>query len=157
ALAELKEHRGSAAGTVITDLDKEVNDAFSAASTKVSEGDVQSAVALFENLISEHPDLGVAYAGYGTVLFGKEDYGKAKDMFLKAIELLPSETDLFLQLADTYMMLGEQGNSEEVLRKALLIDPGNANTISRLVDAFSGTGRLAEAVELVKDALQGDP
>lgn len=157
ALAELKGHRGSTAGTVITDLDKEVNDAFSAASKKVSEGDVRSAVALFEDLISEHPDLGVAYAGYGTVLFGKEDYGKARDVFLKAIELLPSETDLFLQLADTYMMLGEQGNSEEVLRKAFLIDPGNVNTISRLVDAFSGTGRLAEAVELVKDALQGDP
>ena len=137
--------------------DKQIEVIFAQATLAVSQGRSDDACLLFENFIANNPDLGVAYAGYGSILIGMEHFDKAKEVLQKAVSLLPSEIDPLLQLVQAQASLNELEEAEKTVRTALALDNGNAVAISRLVDILCDMGKTGDAITEITAALQKDP
>ncbi len=126
-------------------LEERVNDTFSQANTAAAEGRWDEALRLMEELLRDHPGLGVLHAGLGSLLVGKGDYQGAIAAFEKAVELLPGELDLRVQLARLCRMEGQTGRAGVHILKAVQAAPADPEVLTLFGIIGAETGNVDAA------------
>lgn len=85
------------------------------------------------------------------------DYEKAKDSYLKALEIEPNDAKSYLKLGDIY---AEENNLEDANKnyeKAIEIDADSDEAYAGIIGVQMKSGEIDEIPEIVEDALKGLP
>jgi tetratricopeptide (TPR) repeat protein len=120
-------------------------------------GDLNSALAETATAISIDPALAIAHLNRARILSDMNQDGEARDEFVLAARLAPSNPDCYF-----YWSFGEraQGNftkETELLRKVVKLQPGNVKAHIKLADSLLDQNRTAEGVAELRIALAIDP
>ena len=85
------------------------------------------ALAIWHNLVNDEYYLTpeVAYVNQGKVYGAAHDYPKAKESFLKAIQLAPDYLDAHYYLAALAQEHGDTSLAKKTISDALYLEPGN--------------------------------
>jgi tetratricopeptide (TPR) repeat protein/class 3 adenylate cyclase len=76
--------------------------------------------AAFQKSISIFPTAN-AYAGLGTIAFGRKDYAHALDAYSRALKLTPRSYDLYRDIGDCQTMLGQTAASTASFKQAAIL------------------------------------
>jgi tetratricopeptide (TPR) repeat protein/GT2 family glycosyltransferase len=158
-------YRGAATRSVIptsaTDdgelLGRKVDDAFASAKAAADRGNWEEAASIFGRLIEEYPDLGVAHAGLGSVLVAMKEYDRAIIVLSKTLEMLPTEMEVWNQLATAFLLSGRGANAIEVLENALSIEPDNVELLTATAGLCLSEKEYGKAITWVSNAIERDP
>jgi len=83
----------------------------------------QQALLLFEDILSEYPDLAVVHALLGLAYQRLDDAGRAVDEFRQAIALAPEHGRFHYYLAQVYLSRHRAEQARAELEKAVALDP----------------------------------
>ncbi|MGC8970829.1 MAG: tetratricopeptide repeat protein [bacterium] len=122
------------------------------AEEKLYKGEILEAIKILEQYIIGHPEDYYAINKLGVAFVNDGKLNRAKECFLRAIEINP-------KFAPPYSNIGnlctEAGKYEEALiwyKKALEIDPNFSSARSNLAHLYRLTGRIDLAVDELKKA-----
>lgn len=126
--------------------------------------DTKMAAQLFEKAVVEleqalyydasKPDY---YYDYGLCLFAAGKEGKAKDAWLKAVELRPGFNEAMFAVARYYVSFQDYTRAEATLQKVIEGDRRNPQAYLELGKTYAETGRFTEAQRALTKAIQLDP
>lgn len=90
------------------------------------DGDLDRALEMIEKVMTVEDDNPTSLDTYAWVLFKKKNYGKAREIIDKVVELSDEPSvDIFDHAGDIYFMDGEPEKALEFWTKALKLDPEN--------------------------------
>lgn len=121
---------------------------------------MQEALNCYEKATSLKPDYGKAWTNLGEVLCHFHQYGEAKTVYLKALELMPEETLPLIGLAYALNRINDFSNSIDILTELLdeegIIDEFLAKINSELGLALLQTNQAKKAHVHFKKAFELD-
>jgi tetratricopeptide (TPR) repeat protein len=99
------------------------------------------------------------YALEAESFFQAGKLGQAEDSYRQAIEVNPTDPDLYVALARVLVFAGKYNDAETEARNALLIQPElpSAHAVLGWALDFQGSDHLVEAEAEVRGALEADP
>ena len=126
-------------------------------------GDLEMAAELFESAIEMRDELGVAHAALARVYRQQEEYERAIESALRAIELDTGTASMNQVLYDAYSALGETDKADAALTELQSADPVNAskNLFNEAADAYNSgdmvnaKSKLQKLVEIQPDHAKG--
>lgn len=157
------------------DIILKVNDLNARAIRKGREGDLDGAVALFEEAIAVDPENAESYNNMGYLYSLKKDYSRAENYFKKTLKIDPDHTRAGVNLVEVSRLrkfqaavtLNDEGRERGVegdidgaillFEKAVEISPGYADTYNNLGYAYYLKGDDATAESYFRKALEMDP
>ncbi len=89
----------------------------------------------------------------GQVCMDSGDMEKSVDYLRKAVEALPEETDIRINLAEAYFMAGDKDNAHSVLEKG----PDNSSVLNYRGNLYSRSGDFEKALECYNAAVGSAP
>jgi tetratricopeptide (TPR) repeat protein len=89
--------------------------------------------------------------------FGRGDYDKAREGYLRALLLEPKNYDAALFIGDVYFKQHINGSADEWFAKAVEIDPNRETAYRYWGDALAAMGKNSEAREKYIQAIVADP
>lgn len=92
----------------------------------MARGSIPAALALYDELVSDHPGAAAAYADRGTALAMAGQTRPAIADLRKAIELGYAHASVHASLATALMTEGDAAGALASFQKAAVLDPGNA-------------------------------
>ncbi len=95
-------------------------------------GNDQGAIECFEQVVSQVPDQIDALCNLGMVHFGQEDYGTAREWFVKAVQIDQTDAELWNNLGAATFQAGDIPEAAKYFRAALSIDPNNEDAKANL-------------------------
>lgn len=122
-----------------------------------SEGDLDKAQLLLENIVGVHPDLAEGHNKLGFVLAKQGDLEKAEEHYIRSLELEPNDDMTHNALAGMLASVERNTEAEEHYRKAVAIDGSYAPTWFNYANFKLRLGQTEEAKEMYEKALQSDP
>jgi tetratricopeptide (TPR) repeat protein len=93
----------------------------------------------------------------GTELGSRGIYGEARQALERAIALRPHDSKTHNQLANVYLLTGEQGRAAQHYRLAVDSEPDNAEALFNLASIYAAQGRLVEQRKMLKKFVQYAP
>jgi len=96
------------------------------------------------------------YKGKGIEAFTKRKFGDAHQYLSKAMSL-KDDTEVYLYMAYTQMILGEEANLEKTLQKAIKAFPYEVKLYQIYVKHLAAKGKKQEALSLLGKALKMNP
>ena len=84
----------------------------------------------------------------------KEIYYDAVLEYQKALEYKPNNQDIYLKMAEDYLMLGENQKFESTCKSAIALGGENEEVIFRLADYYIEKGENREAISLLRRQAQ---
>ena len=96
------------------------------------------------------------YKGKGIEAFTKRKFGDAHQYLTKAMSL-KDDTEVYLYMAYTQMILGEEANLEQTLEKAIKAFPYEVKLYQIYVKHLAAKGKKQEALSLLEKALKMNP
>lgn len=121
-----------------------------------SEGKVEDAIPLLEEVVKQRPEFVQAYTTLATMyrVIGKFD--KAEELLRRGLKYNPEDNSLLSTLAITLTEKGEPEKAIPLFKKALKIDPLDEDAWNSLGIAYWRTGKFDEAMKAYKKALSID-
>jgi serine/threonine protein kinase/tetratricopeptide (TPR) repeat protein len=123
----------------------------------------EEAVMMHQRAIEIYPN-GVSYANLGTAYFYLVRYDEAIEAYRAALELNPRDDDLYRNLGDAYLRVGQESEARlqfetacDLLEKHLSINKDDAGVLGRLGVCQSKIGRAAEALATIDKATLLEP
>ena len=104
----------------------------------------------------EADDFG-AYFALGELYGSVNDFGRAADLFEKALQKNPDDPALLARLGIAQMQGGMPVNAERNFRKAMDLEGDDKPSADLLAQVLAGTGRAHEVPPLWKSILEADP
>ncbi|MGZ4787328.1 MAG: tetratricopeptide repeat protein [Terriglobales bacterium] len=95
--------------------------------------------------------LGIVYADPAHA-----DFQQAASHFQRAVEINPHSSRTWLNLANTYIILGDDERSADAVRHALIAEPKDTQVQWEAANLFIGTD-LNRALELLRGVVENDP
>lgn len=127
------------------------------ASYYIDKGDADSALKLYEEDAKLDP-VGVdLYEKQAKIYFKKQNYEKARDLYLKVLSIAPQSSSTWYDLGTTYRQLAMKDKAVEAFTKSISYNPAKFEAIRDLrklenkKDAFSYFA-VPDAYELLKNA-----
>jgi tetratricopeptide (TPR) repeat protein len=117
----------------------------------------EQAQKLLLQCLAENPNIAVAHANLGLVLWKTGESTGAIKSFNRALELDPAHVDARINLGSVSLMSGDKSAAMECFKTALVIDPDNPAVHLGLGQVWLDTGELAPAIASIKHALVLDP
>jgi tetratricopeptide (TPR) repeat protein len=120
---------------------------------------IPEAIAVFENLAREHPDLDLVQFFLGNVYQTTGAFDKAEPHYKRAIELNPKQASYYAALAQM-LRKGSADRTEEALtylEKALMFDPQDVQSKLALGLCYEKKRDFAKAQNLLEAVLQQEP
>ena len=108
-----------------------------------NDGDQVASLAMYQELIAAHADVGPAYQGAGYICFLRKDYGEADRMLAASLEANPSNPNALYLRGMVAAATGNTDAARSYYSQALAIDPGHA--------------RAKEALQRIDPSRQGTP
>jgi serine/threonine protein kinase/tetratricopeptide (TPR) repeat protein len=123
----------------------------------------EEAVMMHRRAIEIYPN-GVSYANLGTDYFYLARYEEAIEAYRAALELNPRDDDLYRNLGDAYLRVGQEGEARlqfetacELLEKHLSVNKDDAGVLGRYGVCQSKVGRAEEALATIDKAALLEP
>lgn len=127
------------------------------ADSAYSEGNLDKAQEMLENIVLAHPDLSEGHNKLAFVLAKQGNLEKAEQHYKRSLELEPSDDMTHNALAGMLSSLERNTEAEEHYRKAVAIDGSYAPTWFNYGNFKLRLGKVEEAKEMYQKALQSDP
>lgn len=123
------------------------------ASIALLEGNIDTAVLEYKLIIDKNPE-SENFSNFGLALALQGNYRQAIDSYLKAIQLGPDLSDVWLNLADTYDLLGDGVNANLSYKTVLEITSQleNVYEYGDRAQALAHLGRHNDAIKTLKTA-----
>ncbi|MBV8631938.1 MAG: tetratricopeptide repeat protein [Silvibacterium sp.] len=100
-----------------------------------SKGDMENAAAHFEKAAAEYPRYARAYDMLGAVAIKELDRSKARDLFLKSIQMDSSFYPAYVDLARMDVQDQRYAEAESLLEKAIALNPFTPDAVALLATA----------------------
>ena len=119
---------------------------------------MNTAIAQFDAYVIGRPDNGYLLKELGDLYRRNEQYAKARDSYLRAIETGFDSANLYRNLAISQERLDEDEQAEMHFKAALARDPDDPFTLNYLGYWWAESGRhLIQAIELIEQAVRLRP
>jgi Tfp pilus assembly protein PilF len=119
--------------------------------------DWRDEVTLWSDVISKDPVNARAYMGLGTQFLHQRDYGKAQQMFEKAIQFGPRTADAYALRGYLRAIQRKTAEALSDFTTAIKLDPRSPYTFAYRGDLYNRTGELDEAIADFKRAIALHP
>ncbi len=119
------------------------------AKSYVAEGEYEKAVASYKNCLRFKPGMGEAVDDYVALLLKLNNSSEACDVVKKAIDINPTDIDLYVAKGNIFMYQEQFDNAEKEFRNALKIDDGSVKALKAFASAEEKLGKFDQAVEAV--------
>jgi len=116
-----------------------------------------SAVAQFEAIVRQHPNLAGGHFALGQAYFNQGKYPDAEAEFRRGLDLDPRQTDARFDLGLTYLNENRPGDAKSAFAQILAQNANDADAHYGMGLALAREGQHAAAVEEFKAALQAGP
>ena len=124
------------------DADEDIDDLFEAAEQAESEGDIETAVALYRRCLAADPTDSVAAFNLGNCLSGRGDVAEARHLYQLAIKRDPTFVEAWFNLATLMRGIGDKTGARRHLQQALAIDATYADAVYNLAALEFDAGNL---------------
>jgi ribosomal protein S12 methylthiotransferase accessory factor len=124
------------------------------------EGDVESALELFERALGQDPDpreLASIHVHIGSCLKDMEEYARALDALGEAEKLNSGLKEIYNLRGFCHFKLKQHHEAIAAFERAIEIDPGSAIDYANIGSNLRELGFKEEAIKLYKMALELDP
>ncbi len=128
---------------------------FGAAVAKLQAGDMDGAIAAFDDIIEKNPNLSEAYYNKGFALFQKKDYAAAEASLKRALEVKADYGDARVLLSNIYAAQGLKDKAVEVMSGGAA--GGDPKQLFNLALALLNNGENDEATEAFLKVEAADP
>lgn len=147
------------AGRIISEIDSQnlLDTLFKEAYDFVRLGKEEEGIERIRSFLAKRPDVWNGWFLLGWAHRRLEQYGEAKEAFLKAIETGSTETDTLNELAICRMELGEYDECRHDLETAFQRDPENVKIVSNMGVLAMKEGKPAEAAAFFRVVLEYEP
>ena len=135
----------------------EVQRLYAQASGASQNGDDESAIQKYREIIKLAPHLAAAYNNLGVLYFNQHDFKNAALVLKRGLELNPEMPTATAMLGMSYVQLGSGEKAEPLLRKTLKSDPQNDQVEMMLVRMLINKGKLDEAIAHLNSFLERNP
>src|SRR5215469_16851052 len=98
-----------------------------------------------------------AYQLLGAALIGEQKPDQALEAFSKVTDLLPNDSNAYVNLALVEISLHHYGDAELHLKKAVAIDPKSTQAYRDLANFYRLQNRSSEALQVLEDGVAKDP
>jgi len=115
------------------------------------------ALAAFNAVLEENPDVTEAHLGVGDIYRQRNDYAAAETAYATATETDPNNLDAHYYLGLMRQLLGKVEQAVTAYLQALLIEPDDFNTRRDLAAAYLQLGEPGQALEHAVRATELDP
>ena len=120
-------------------------------------GDLQRAVADYEQAIAIHPGYAEAYVNLGIALQECQQSDRALNCYRKAIGLKPDFAEAYFALGNALQEHGQTDTAIVSLQEATRLRPGFVAAYCNLGNLFKETGRFDDAVVVYAEAIRLQP
>ena len=110
----------------------------------------------YSELVRLHPDDERAQTLLGNLYFGRQDYEKAIEHFVKATTINPSFSQPYNQLGYAYRFLERMTDAETAFKKYVQLIPNDPNPHDSYAELLLKLGRFDEAIKAYEKALSID-
>jgi tetratricopeptide (TPR) repeat protein len=93
--------------------------------------------------------------GLGQTLLVEEKYPEALAVYQKISDVMPDDSDVYLQIAKIYRELHQLDKAEENLVKARQYAPGSPEVMYNEAMVYQAQGRFEDAIRVLSDAVTG--
>lgn len=128
-----------------------------AARAHVKAARLDEAIALYEAVLRENPEVASAYLGIGSIHLKRKELAAAEDYFNGALHVAKNPAPALLRLA----MVAERGSdiprAVELYRRALQQDPGLLQARARLARLYLREADPRKAEGVLREGLEIDP
>ncbi|MEO0966318.1 MAG: tetratricopeptide repeat protein [Planctomycetota bacterium] len=121
------------------------------------EGLDAQALAAFNAVLADNPDVTEAHLGIGDIYRQNDDYASAETAYANATVTDPNNLDAHYYLGLMRQLLGKVDQAVTAYLRALLIDPNDFNTRRDLAAAYLQLGEPGQALEHAVRATELDP
>jgi protein O-GlcNAc transferase len=118
-----------------------------------SRGDVDAAIAHYQQAIDNHPNFAGAMNNLATALRKKGEFERAITLYRQAIALSPDFAQALYNLSVTLTHTGREAEGIEPARKAIALQPNFPEAFNTLCIALRRVGRSTEAAECGRKAV----
>lgn len=126
--------------------------AFNAGAGLFNQGDLDGAMAKFEESVTLNPELVAGWAALAKVAFQKQNWQKAVDSAEKALAIMIEDDEMHSILSESYAKLGNSAKAAEYKNKL----PDNPGVLYNDAVNFLNAGDDAKAEPLLKRAVKAD-
>ncbi|HYK05249.1 MAG TPA: tetratricopeptide repeat protein [Thermoanaerobaculia bacterium] len=126
--------------------------AYNEGATMMNAGDVNGAIAKFNEAVTAKPDLVAGWMALAKANARQKNHQKAIDAAKKALEFDDEDTDMWTVLYQSYTGLGDKTNAAAAQAKM----PANANALFNQAARLINEGKDAEAETALKQAVAAD-
>ena len=120
-------------------------------------GEKKQALVLANALVEEHPDSVPALKLQGMLLEEDGDGVKAAQVYRKALQLSPSDSDLLLKLGTNRLAAGDYNQAIELLLRHLRILPRDGDTVFYLAQAYHLNKEDDLALKTIRECIKLEP
>lgn len=124
-------------------------------------GDIQGAVAEYQNAITINPKITWTSIVAQTLGYIFQENVKNLDAAIGAYQtafiLTPRDIDIYINLGSAFYEKGEYNNALSVYRQAIELEPHNAKIYCNLGYLYWGKGEIEEAIKTYETAIKYDP
>jgi tetratricopeptide (TPR) repeat protein len=136
---------------------EEAKIAYNAAVEALGTGDKATAEAKLKEAVGKNPDLPQAWSALAVVSYQNKDYPKTLEYGQKALDLDPSQNDLFGMMTDAAEKSGDKKAAAEWRKKYEEVHADSPEILyNKGVDAYN-KGKMKEAEEALAKAIETKP
>ena len=89
------------------------------------DGNLLIGIQFLEQAVAEFPEMAEGYANLGRAYFLDHQYGRAANALIVAVRLEPRLRGAYIQLGETYEILGKNAEARQQYQEALRLDPAD--------------------------------
>ena len=123
----------------------------------LKQGDNESALALFQEVLAQNPSLPEAYVGIGDVRFAQGRYSDAEPNYRRAVRLDPADFQAQYGHGRSLQMLGRLAECIGAYQRAIVANPKSAEANLNMATAYLSLGDARVAAQFAERALVLEP
>jgi tetratricopeptide (TPR) repeat protein len=115
------------------------------------------AIAAYQAILAQSPDLPAVHMNLGFVYMQKKDYAAAEAQYANVLDLEPDNTDAMLSLAGIYSAQGQKDKAKEMLDKATAANPSDPKAQYRRGVLLRNANENDAAIQAFQSVIAADP
>ncbi|MCF8003125.1 MAG: tetratricopeptide repeat protein [Chromatiaceae bacterium] len=127
-----------------------------AAKVHAKAGRPDEAIALYEAVLEENPEVTAAYIGIASILLERNEVEAAEDYFNGALHVARNPAPVLCRIAMAAERMADTERAASLYQQSLQEDPGFSRARERLCRLYIDADDLTAAEQLMRDALASD-
>jgi tetratricopeptide (TPR) repeat protein len=136
---------------------KKLQVAFKEAVDLTNAGKYDEALAAYQAILAQNPQIAAVHKNIGFVYGQKKDYPAAEAAYLKVLDLEPDDPDALLALATVYGATGQKDKAKAMLDKATAANPGDPKAQFRMGVYLRNANDNEGAIKAFQAVVETDP